>query len=132
MTKPLHSFMYTSKLKDDFDVKSVPEIVKKSRVNNKKLEIKGLLLFDGLNFCQYIEGPQDHIQQIIEKILSDVRHTDIVHHYMGEAPKNNRRFNDWNMAYVLLDDDIEVLFQNVKGIESMKLLNSLIPHLDVN
>lgn len=132
MITPLQSFMYTSTLNDNFGVKCVPEIVKKSRVNNKKLEINGLLLFDGLNFCQYIEGPKKHIQKVIEKICLDERHTNIVHHYMDETPKNNMRFNEWSMAYVLLDDDIDGLFGNVTGLESIKLLISLIPHLDVN
>lgn len=132
MTNPLQSYMYTSKLTDISNVACVTEIIKKSRINNERLNLKGLMLFDGVNFCQYIEGPPENIEHISEKICADSRHTDIVLHYKNETPADTAPYKNWSIGFVTLDNHINSLFKNVTGLKSMKILNNLMPKLDIN
>lgn len=100
--------MYTSVLnQDQYDVLVVPDIIKTARTQNNIHGITGVLLFDGLNFTQYFEGPEDAVDTLFDNILRDKRHKNIVIVLTGK--QQGRLYNDWGMGYVdITDNQIDI------------------------
>ena len=127
------SFVYFSKLAPDANPSCVADIVKTARGFNRQHSITGILVFDGERFCQYIEGPAQPLQGLIDRIAKDVRHTDFQPKL--HAPlEGARRFESWSMGYVLLDDLSEAtpldVLQERTGAQMIEHLQSLVPMLD--
>src|SRR5690348_6252499 len=76
MTDLCH-LIYTSYIDPNVDTLCVDEIVRRSRLNNRKLDVTGLLLFDGLCFCEYLEGPEPALSALLDEIRGDGRHFEL-------------------------------------------------------
>ncbi len=72
-------------------------ILKKSRQNNLHRNITGSLLFDGINFTQFLEGPLPEIEALFETIKNDSRHINVI--LLHKIPVAQRRFGAWPMQY---------------------------------
>lgn len=75
----------------------VQAIVDKSVLKNKRADITGALIFVGVHFCQFLEGPDDAVISLMDTIRADTRHNDIWVVYQEAV--TDRRFADWSMAY---------------------------------
>lgn len=103
MSQNLFCFLYHSRIAPDAPVSCVADIIKTARSFNQQHEITGMLIFDGMRFAQYIEGPKEAIQGLIDRIGCDPRHHQIVP--LLHAPLDGaRRFARWSMAYALVDE----------------------------
>jgi len=79
----------------------VPELVtilEQARQNNKKLNITGMLLYDDGNFLQVLEGEDEAVTSLYNKICQDPRHQSILLYVKKQIDK--RHFNDWAMGFV--------------------------------
>lgn len=129
----LSRFIYCSQIHPNCDVSAVGDIVKVARSFNKEHGITGILIFDGLRFCQCIEGPAEHLNALIERIAKDSRHINFTaKHSVDDVTE--RLFSNWSMAYVLGDDDeplnaLESL--EVEGTSILERLQTLLPALDI-
>ncbi|MEO8545075.1 MAG: BLUF domain-containing protein [Burkholderiaceae bacterium] len=101
---PLFTLLYVSALAPSAQLSDVADIAKKGRPRNQQDGISGLLVFDGCSFVQLVEGPQDAIAALLERLTLDTRHTDIdvliFEHTGGE-----RRFWGWDLGYHFADDE---------------------------
>lgn len=131
MTADLYGFLYHSQLASDADLSCVADIVKTARSFNKEHGITGILVFDGLRFCQYIEGPQSDLQDLINRIADDPRHEQFTPKFHAPVA-GERLFGNWSMAYVLVDDSepLDEMGQ-LDGQASLHKLQQMIPLLDV-
>lgn len=131
-TPELHCFLYRSHIAPTADIACVADIVKTARNFNKTQGITGILVFDGQRFCQYIEGPQPALQQLIDNIAKDPRHTAFTPLHQA-CCEPQRRFGNWAMAYVLVDDEDEPLqmLEGIHGPTAIEKLQTLIPMLDM-
>ncbi len=59
--------------------------------------ITGLLLFNGVNFWQVIEGPSDAIDGLMQNITADHRHNGFIVRFSETA--EGRWFENWNLSY---------------------------------
>jgi len=72
-------------------------ILRQSRINNKLDNVTGLLVFvDGM-FLQVLEGEEDTVKTIFERIKNDKRHQNIAILFEGNVKE--RAFPKWEMAY---------------------------------
>lgn len=128
----LHCFFYRSQLAPDCHISCVADIIKTARNLNKAQDITGVLIFDGQQFCQYIEGPQPALQQLIDRIANDKRHVMFSAMYQSSG-FNQRRFQHWAMAYVVMADEDEPLSPLTKlhGPYALERLQALLPQLDI-
>lgn len=117
----LYCFFYSSRISPSTSTNCIVDILKTARSFNKQAEITGILVFNGIQFHQYIEGPKAALQELIERISKDQRHTDFTPRY-SEPLGKNRLFSNWSMAYILLDD-------SESDSEEINTLNSL-PAID--
>jgi hypothetical protein len=60
--------------------------------------ISGLLLFNGTHFLQWIEGPPDSIDELVERLRRDPRHSGF--EIRDERTAEERMFGDWSMRLV--------------------------------
>jgi hypothetical protein len=72
-------------------------ILAKSRPNNERADISGLLVAGQRRFLQALEGPTDAVRATFARILSDHRHYACV--LLGERYSDVRQFGDWAMGY---------------------------------
>ncbi|QYJ01022.1 BLUF domain-containing protein [Thalassovita mediterranea] len=53
-------------------------ILEAAITRNRDCNITGILLFNGTNFMQVLEGPQEEVEKIFEDICKDERHRNVV------------------------------------------------------
>ncbi|HYE73298.1 MAG TPA: BLUF domain-containing protein [Blastocatellia bacterium] len=73
------------------------ELLKQCSENNKRDEITGLLLHKDGNFMQYIEGPEEKVTKLYNRILADPRHKQVIPLLKGES--ETRQFGNWSMGF---------------------------------
>ena len=78
------------------------DILKVSRENNSSKDITGLLLYKGGNFMQALEGPDEMVLALYEKIKLDARHKDVS--IISSEQIQARQFPAWEMAFTNLDN----------------------------
>ncbi len=76
----------------------VIEILRVARRNNTQTGLTGVLLFDGTNFMQAIEGGIDHVEHVYAAIACDLRHEDL--ELIEFKPIVERDYQILPMAYV--------------------------------
>ncbi len=72
-------------------------LLARARENNAKLGITGLLYFNAGHFLQMLEGPEDLVLAVYQKISKDQRHNNLK--LIFEGIGNNRFFHQWTMGY---------------------------------
>jgi hypothetical protein len=127
----LHEVLYVSTLSPDSPVKVISQIAAKARIANQEADITGLLVFDGMRFCQQIEGPRKAILALIERIRVDPRHVnvEILHH----APLEERRFRRFSLGYAATDDaDVLARIEDAGPEQAMAQFLALLPSIDLD
>ncbi len=118
---------YISRLVSDAPERDLQEIERVSQRNNARDGITGVLIYIGGYFFQLIEGEDEAIDRLFDKLLRDTRHTDIVL-IQTELGVTERLFPQWAMEVFNLDrreDDyilplrllLQTLFQSHQIIE---------------
>jgi hypothetical protein len=127
----LSQFLYLSRLRGASAAQTVLDVVRQARVNNERLGVTGVLLFDGSDICQYIEGPSEVLDALVGRIGADARHeqVQVLHH---AALTTARRFHRWRMGYVLLDHghDLQAV-SALQGEASLEAFLRLLPQADM-
>ena len=98
----LKSLTYTSWAKADIAPGNIEAILSRSLADNRERAVTGLLIFNGTNFLQILEGSSQDIDNLMEAIGSDRRHSNIT--VRDERAIERRSFADWAMAYLGLED----------------------------
>ncbi|MGR3370969.1 MAG: BLUF domain-containing protein [Sagittula sp.] len=69
--------------------------------HNALRQVSGLLLYKSRNFFEVLEGPQDMLDQTLERIYRDPRHYKMKVMFYG--PARMRRFDGWSMGFRRLE-----------------------------
>jgi hypothetical protein len=77
------------------------DILKASREHNAQNDITGLLLYKGGNFMQVLEGAEEKVIALYNKIQRDPRHKDIM--MLIKEPLQERQFGEWSMGFQNID-----------------------------
>ena len=72
-------------------------LLRRSRENNLRVEVTGLLLYSGGNFIQLLEGESDAVGKVYARIEQDPRHHGCLQ--MLDAPASQRLFPNWAMGF---------------------------------
>ena len=90
---------------------SLADILQKSRFNNARLGITGILLYINGHIIQVLEGEGKAVETLYRQIVQDHRHTDVTRVF--NKPISQRLFSDWSMGYETITahqlDDINEL-----------------------
>ncbi len=96
------SLIYVSSSVREMNPEELMDILKVSRENNVVSDVTGLLLYKGGNFMQALEGPDNVVLALYEKIKKDPRHKDVS--IISTEQIQKRQFSAWEMAFTNLDN----------------------------
>jgi hypothetical protein len=94
----LISLTYTSLARLDLQTSDLEDIHRSARELNALDGITGLLVFNGTHFLQIIEGARDAIDDLLERLRRDPRHTGL--EVRDRHKLTARSFPDWSMELV--------------------------------
>src|SRR5436190_6358567 len=94
----LTSVTYTSLARLDLQASDLEDIHRTARDRNALDGITGLLVFNGTHFLQIIEGSASAIEDLVERLRVDPRHTGF--EIRDRRKVDARSFPDWSMELV--------------------------------
>ena len=94
---------------------NVGRILAKSRVNNRRNGLVGVLYFGDGCFFQCLEGEQSAIDILYARLQSDERHKDIK--LLSREPISALSYADWAMKFVPLEKEMTRLL-NAAGLQT--------------
>lgn len=103
---------YISKVNAVMTKDEILEIGRQSSINNRKINVTGVLISAGEYFFQILEGEQVVVDQLLEKIGRDSRHCDITV-LTAEYDWEDRLFSDWDMKTVAITESTDLMLQAV-------------------
>lgn len=77
-------------------VSEVSNLLIKARAKNEMLAVTGALLFDGRGFLQVLEGAEESVQKVLDRIADDPRHSHVT--VVLDEKVRKRSFGDWSMG----------------------------------
>lgn len=102
----LYQVLYVSTLCAGQPLTVVADIAHRARASNARLGITALLVFDGVHFCQLLEGDRRRVLSLADRIYEDARHesVEVLHH--GAIEK--RRFTGFDLSFTTGEDDMSL------------------------
>ena len=97
----MHQIIYLSSSREYLSPEQINELLSKSRENNLKNNITGVLLYFDGDFLQVLEGPKTAVLELFEKIKKDERHTGII--TVFNKGITEKHFPEWNMGFAAID-----------------------------
>jgi hypothetical protein len=94
----LTSVTYTSLARLDLQAFDLEDIHRSARDRNALDGITGLLVFNGTHFLQIIEGAESAIDDLVERLRQDRRHSGF--EIRDQRKIEARSFPDWSMELV--------------------------------
>jgi hypothetical protein len=92
----LWRLVYASAATKGFAASDLDAILRVAREHNAGAGITGMLLLVDPSFLQVLEGTNDHIDELFERIRTDRRHTRAL--LLLREPIEQRSFPDWTMG----------------------------------
>jgi len=91
------TYVSKSQLSEQFSFDDLYRILSVSRRNNSKSEVTGALILCGDNFAQLLEGPEESVFAIFDRIKVDKRHKEVT--IVKKQTALERAFGEWSMAH---------------------------------
>ncbi|MBK0026258.1 BLUF domain-containing protein [Stenotrophomonas sp. S48] len=95
---PLRAIAYASEAVPGLSIDDVDDLTRAAARFNLEAGVTGVLLHDGSRFLQYIEGPDDSINVVYDRIISARSHHELVE--LGRAHISARFFPYWSMRWL--------------------------------
>lgn len=93
--------VYLSHSHDLLSDEQLAELLLQAQKKNEALDITGALIYHDGNFIQLLEGPEENVLAVYEKIKNDPRHAGV--NTLIQAPIEKREFPNWSMAFQNVD-----------------------------
>lgn len=103
-------------------------LAEQAATRNANMEVTGLLLFNGLNFLQVLEGTQDAVEAVYADIAEDTRHSGVATVLTEEI--DARAFPNWSMKMTIVPSTAgEPIVPSVTQEELVASLPETVPAL---
>jgi hypothetical protein len=97
----VYFLLYVSSATTLFSRSELDAILAISRKNNTALEVSGILLYKDGNLMQLLEGDENAVVTLYDKLGRDPRHKDLT--VIWDGTEEERQFPSWSMAFRDLD-----------------------------
>ena len=87
---------YISSATHPMSAEDLNQLLAECRSYNAAHGITGMLLYANSTFLQVLEGEEDAIDEVLERIRNDPRHTDL--HLLGRKQIEQREYSAWSMG----------------------------------
>lgn len=121
----LKHLIYTSADTHGLSDDAVEELLETVRKKNKALNVTGMLVYDGRSFLQVLEGEEDVVNKLYQKISRDNRHSGTVK--IIDESIEERMFTDWSMGYAKASVD---QLKQIKGMNDFFSAGHCLKDLD--
>jgi hypothetical protein len=101
----VRQLVYISDVAQSLFHDDLSQILDISRLNNRQSYVTGVLLTDGQQFLQALEGEAHAVSAILDRIVIDPRHSGVT--ILADREVSQREFGSWAMA---TNDDSENSF----------------------
>lgn len=98
---PIRALVYTSQVAPNLGVDQVDDLARDAARFNVQAGVTGVLLFDGVRFLQYIEGPEDGVSVVYARIITATSHFDL--REIAQGPVVRRFCPYWAMRWLPTD-----------------------------
>jgi hypothetical protein len=98
MMAGMYRLFYVSTKAEDLSEEDADAIADHAAQNNDGNDIVGALCYNGMNFGQVLEGPQNEVFKLLDTIRSDKRHHNMI--VISEKPVRFRYFKDFHMKRI--------------------------------
>ena len=112
----MHLIIYTSEFsgrKEDIKT-TLPDMVNRLKVNNRKLGITGSFFCHNLRFIQVLEGEKDSVELIMSTLEKDNHHKNILR--IIDQGIKKRGFTQWDMDSLNLSEDENINADELRSI----------------
>jgi blue light- and temperature-responsive anti-repressor len=99
----LTTLIYRSQLNSSCEPFSLISLVEEAKQRNAGVDITGILLFNGVDFLQILEGAEEDVVKLFHKIRADERHLGVVE--LMRDYGSRRRFD--NVGMLLFDLQVQ-------------------------
>ncbi|MEQ8907024.1 BLUF domain-containing protein [Ekhidna sp.] len=96
----IYYIIYTSKPTGEITPETLKDITSVSEKNNPGKKITGMLLGVENKYLQYLEGPEENVNELFQKIWKDPRHQNVTQWIKGYSKE--RVFGRWSMGSWML------------------------------
>ncbi len=100
----LRQYLYISTA-GGLDNAAIEDILEACQRNNRERNVTGLLLYNGRNFLQLLEGEASDLFWVMRKIGSDPRHSGVSR--LADRAVDERVCPGWLMRHIRLADDLD-------------------------
>jgi Sensors of blue-light using FAD len=101
----MKSIIYVSVADPELEADEIQSIVSHSQRRNAADGVTGIMLYNGSNFLQLIEGEAAVIDACYARIQRDARHSGVA--TLRDGSIGVREFPHWAMRYSLIDQPLE-------------------------
>jgi Sensors of blue-light using FAD len=98
---------FATKIMSDEELRNLLQV---AREKNKELDVTGMLLYRDGFFIQALEGEEETVLKLYNKIKTDPRHRSVLQIF--REPMQQRSFGEWSMGFNKLEADS---LENVEG-----------------
>lgn len=92
-----YSLLYVSSARQPFEPSELSLLLQRAVERNTQVGITGMLLYKDGNFMQLLEGDEQAVNELYQRIAADPRHRGAITLLKGEVPE--RSFADWSMGF---------------------------------
>ena len=93
----MHHIVYMSRVTTPPSPAELVALLIQARHNNEQAGVTGMLVYSDLQFMQVLEGEQQAVTQIYERIVQDPRHGSVFK--LADKAIAERLFITWSMAF---------------------------------
>ncbi|WP_367846661.1 BLUF domain-containing protein [Rhodoferax sp. WC2427] len=93
----LLSLVYVSSARLPLGEPALEQLLCKARDRNQQNALTGVLLYNGGNFMQYLEGPAPALQETYRRIARDPLHENVIELLL--EPIAERSYSRWDMGF---------------------------------
>lgn len=106
---------YVSRFTESLGRDALDDLARAAAEKNRRLGITGFLMTSGGLFYQLLEGPPEAVDELLDTISADPRHTDLLILSSSENV-SDRLFPDWAMEVMDLDAAAHVRLMPLKAL----------------
>ena len=94
----MSALVYRSRAVNSLSPPDLLQLTQASQARNRHESLTGVMLYDDQNFFQWLEGPRDSVDRVMQSIYRDRRHANI--EVLSTQAVPARIFPDWDMGLV--------------------------------
>lgn len=102
---------YVSRTAHPMSAEELLALLFECRTNNRRLNVTGMLLYGNGTFLQAIEGEDEVIDGLVDRICSDARHGEV--EMLNRKEITERQYAEWSMGFDEVSDEE---LENVEGL----------------